>query len=108
MQGMQQDSETAPVPAPAGNSAELDELEHEVDLLSNRAAAVNSGLDRLQQQRSAAGYGLRGDMVAKQSSMKSNLSKAQDAIDRGDSARAKKYADMAQGDVEALEHFLGR
>jgi len=108
MQGMQQDSETAPPPAPANNSADLDEVEHEVDLLSNRAAAVNSGLDKLQQQQSAAGYGLRGDMVAKQSSMKNNLSKAQDAIDRGDSTRAKKYADLAQGDVEALEHFLGR
>jgi serine/threonine protein kinase len=110
MQGVQQDSETAPAPssAPANNSAGLDELEHEVDLLSNRAAAVNSGLDRLQQQQSAAGYGLRGDMVAKQSSMKNNLSKAQDAIDRGDSVRARKYADLAQGDVEALEHFLGR
>lgn len=90
------------------NADALDDLEHEIDQLSTRAAAVNSGLDHLQQAQSASGYGLRGDMVAKQSSMKNNLSKAQDAVDRGDLARAKKFAAMAQGDVEALEHFLGR
>jgi len=44
----------------------LAELEHQLDQLSSRAAAVNSSLDRLQQQQAAAGYGLRGDMVAKQ------------------------------------------
>jgi serine/threonine-protein kinase len=90
------------------NKAELDELEHDIDLLSNRAAAVNSSLDRLQQEQSASGYGLRGDMVAKQSSMKNNLAKAQDAIERGDVERAKKFSTMAQGDVEALERFLGK
>ena len=50
---------------------------------------------------------LRGDMVAKQSSMKNNLSKAQDAIDRGDSTRAKKYADLAQGDVRSTRTLSG-
>jgi hypothetical protein len=47
-------------------------------------------------------------MVAKQASLKNNLSKAQEAVEHGDAQRAKKYASMAQGDVEALEHFLGR
>ena len=108
MPGMPQDAETASAPLPGNGAADLDEVEHEVDLLSNRADAVNSGLDRLQQQQSSAGYGLRGDMVAKQASMKNNLSKAQDAIEHGDSARAKKYANLAQSEVEALEHFLGR
>ena len=82
-------------------------MERQIDQLSNRATAVNSSLDRLQQQQSNAGYGLRGDMVAKQASMKTNLSKAESAAERGDLARAKKYADMAASDVEALEHFLG-
>ena len=45
---------------PARNAAEMDELEKDVDQLSNRAAAVNSGLDHLQQQQAASGYGLRG------------------------------------------------
>jgi eukaryotic-like serine/threonine-protein kinase len=90
------------------DSAELDQLEQQVDQLSNRAAAVNSSLDRLQQEQSAAGYGLRGDIVARQASMKTNLSRAQDAVERGDSGRAKKYVKQAESDVQALEQFLGR
>jgi serine/threonine protein kinase len=90
------------------DSAELDQLEQQVDQLSNRAAAVNSSLDRLQQEQSASGYGLRGDIVSRQASMKTNLSRAQDAVERGDVERAKKYVKQAESDVEALEHFLGR
>jgi hypothetical protein len=91
----------------ANNSINKDELEHQIDQLSSRAAAVNSSLDRLQQQQSSAGYGLRGDMAAKQASMKTNLSKAESAMQSGDLPKAKKRADMAESDVEALEHFLG-
>ena len=92
----------------AGNSAaDFDELEKDVDQLSNRAAAVNSGLDRLQQEQAASGYGLRGDMVERQASMKSNLYKAEEAMQHHDAARAKKYADMAGKDLEVLERFLG-
>jgi eukaryotic-like serine/threonine-protein kinase len=93
--------------AAANPPLDRDEVEHEIDQLSSRAAAVNSSLDRLQQQQSAAGYGLRGDMAAKQASMKTNLSRAESAIQSGDLPRAKKYADMAASDTEALEHFLG-
>lgn len=100
------DSETAAATTAAG-TPDLNELETEVDQLSNRAAAVNSGLDHLQQQQSAAGFGLRGDMVAKQASMKGNLSKAEDAIQQRDAVRAKKYVDLTGRDVEALERFLG-
>jgi hypothetical protein len=91
-------------PAPAINR---DDVERQVDQLSNRAAAVNGSLERLQQQQSAAGYGLRGDMAARQASMNTNLSKAESAMERGDLATAKKRADMAESDAEALEHFLG-
>jgi serine/threonine protein kinase len=94
-------------PGAAADSASLDELETQVDQLSNRAAAINSSLDHLQQQQSAAGFGLRGDMVAKQASMKNNLSKAEDAMQRHDAARAKKYLNLTEHDVDALERFLG-
>jgi hypothetical protein len=85
----------------------LDAAERDVDQLSNRAVAINSSLDRLQQQQSAAGYGLRGDIASRQASMKNNLAKAQSAVQSGDVQRAKKYMDLAQSDVEALERFLG-
>lgn len=108
--------DTAPAPTggkaaasqPAPDTAELDAVEHEIDQLTSRAAAVNSSLDTLQRQQQAEGYGLRGDIAAKQVSMKINLSKAQNAIGQNDAARAKRYADMANADVEALERFLGR
>jgi eukaryotic-like serine/threonine-protein kinase len=84
-----------------------DDVERQVDQLSNRAAAVNGSLERLQQQQAAVGYGLRGDMAARQASMNTNLSKAESAMERGDLATAKKRVDMAESDAEALEHFLG-
>jgi hypothetical protein len=102
----QGDSGTA-APSAANDSVSLDELENEVDQLSNRAAAVNSGLDRLQQQQNAAGYGLRGDMVARQASMKGNLFKAEEAMQHRDAARTKKFADLTGRDLEVLERFLG-
>jgi eukaryotic-like serine/threonine-protein kinase len=95
-------------PGAASDTAQLDELEHDVDQLSNRAAAVNSGLDRLQQQQAASGYGLRGDMVERQASMKANLFKAEEAMQHRDATRAKKYVDLTGKDLEVLEHFLGR
>jgi len=107
----------SPAPAQTANQAaspdqmasaiDRDEVERQIDQVSNRAAAVNGSLDRLQQQQSAAGYGLRGDMAAKQASMNTNLSRAESAMQRGDVATAKKHAAMAEGDAEALEHFLG-
>ena len=94
-------------PEAANASAQLEELEQTVDQLSNRAAAVNTGLDRLQQEQSAAGYGLRGDMVERQASLKANLFKAEEAMQHHDAARAKKYSDLAGKDLEVLERFLG-
>jgi hypothetical protein len=69
---------------------------------------VNSSLDNLQAQQQAQGLGLRGDISSRQASMKMNLAKAQDAIEHNDAARAKRYAQMTDADVEALEKFLGR
>jgi eukaryotic-like serine/threonine-protein kinase len=94
-------------PSAANDSAQMDELEHDVDQLSNRAAAVNSALDRLQQQQSAAGYGLRGDIVERQASMKANMFKAEEAMQHRDQARTKKYVDLTGKDLETLEKFLG-
>jgi serine/threonine protein kinase len=71
------------------------------------AASINSSLDRLQQQQAASGYGLRGDMIEKQASLKSNLFKAEEALQHRDMARAKKYADLAEADAGVLERFLG-
>jgi cell division protein FtsB len=90
------------------NKEELDKLEHEIDQLTSRSAAVNASVTTLQRQQAASGYGLRGDMVAKQASMNLNLSKAQEAIVHNDAERARRYTEKATADIEALEKFLGR
>ena len=92
----------------ASAAKQLEELQDEIDHLAARAASVNSSVDRLKQQQEAAGFGLRGDIAEHQESMKINLSRAQDAAEHSDAAKAKKYYDRTTADLEALEKFLGR
>jgi len=40
--------------------------------------------------------------------MNLNISRAHDALGKGDAARAQRYRDAAEADIEALEKFLGR
>jgi predicted nucleic acid-binding Zn-ribbon protein len=101
-------ADTPAAQASTTNTAELDQLEQEIDGLAARATAVNNSLDHLQQEQARQGLGLRGDMAARQQSMKSNLAKAQDALEKGDAARARRFSDQAQKDIDALEQFLGR
>ncbi len=90
------------------NSAQLDELENQVDQLSSRALAVDASLETLRQRQRAAGYDLRTDIAAKQESMKLNLAKARQALERGDVTRGKRYADLTESYVGQLEKFIGR
>jgi hypothetical protein len=92
----------------AEDLTELDQLEQDIDQLAARAGAVNNSLDRLQREQARQGSGLRGDMAARQENMKMNLSRAQEAIDKGDAPRARRFRALTESDVEALERFLGR
>jgi serine/threonine protein kinase len=94
--------------AAKAKAEELDRVEQEIDQLTGRSGAVNSSLETLQRQQAASGYGMRGDIASKWSSMKLNLAKAQDAIGHNDVERAKRYAALAASDIEALERFLRR
>jgi len=89
-------------------TADLDQLEHEIDELSTRVAAVNSSLSRLQQGQARQGLGLRGDIAARWESLRLNLSKADEAIGQRNAARALRYKGLTEGDAEVLERFLGR
>ena len=83
-------------------------METESDQLDSRAATVESSLDTLEQQMHHDGMGLRGDMVAARSNMRTDIAKAKQAMDAGDTERARRYLDMAHREVEKLEAFLGR
>jgi hypothetical protein len=90
------------------NSAELEALERQIDNLTSRAFAVDSNLETLRAQQRAAGYDLRGDVVANWGSMKLNLTRAQQALAAGNLAQGKKYADLTENYLGQLERFLGR
>jgi serine/threonine-protein kinase len=87
---------------------ELDQLEADIDRLSARVSAANGNLDRMQQQQARQGWSMRGDIAARQQRMNASMSKAQDALEKGDAPRARRFRDSAAGEVEALERFLGR
>jgi hypothetical protein len=83
------------------------QLEHELDGASSRAAAVNASLTTLQNAQNNAGYGLRGDMVAAQQRMQTNLNRAHSALQAQDFVAAQKYLGQADRDISKLEEFLG-
>ncbi len=93
---------------PTEPAVDFDELERELDQLVARAAAVNRSLDTLQQQQARQGLGLRGDIAARQQTMNTNLTRAQEALNQRNQARYQRFRAMADADVEALERFLGR
>jgi len=98
-----QDSQTQ-----SANSAQLEALEQQADQLSSQASSVNDSLDNLRRQQNAQGLSLRGDIASAQELMKTHMAKAQAALQSGDAANAKKYLDLAEGDVARLDKFLGR
>ena len=87
---------------------QLDAMETEADQLDSRAESVESSLDALEQQMHRDGMGLRGDMVAARANMRTDLTKAKQAMDSNDTERARHYLDLAHHEVEKLEAFLGR
>jgi serine/threonine protein kinase len=94
--------------AKADAAAQADEVEKLYDDIDGRSTAVSASLDNLQKQQAASGYGLRGDIVAAQQRMKTDISKAQAAMQKQDTKSAKKYLDMAEAELSTLEKFLGK
>jgi serine/threonine protein kinase len=93
--------------AKAEEAAQAEENEHRYDDIDSRSAAVSQSLDNMQRQQAAAGYGLRGDIVSAQQRMKTDLSKAQSAMQKQDTKNAKKYLDMAEAELQTIEKFVG-
>jgi serine/threonine protein kinase len=88
-------------------SAEAEEVEQQYDQINSRSTAVSQSLDTLKREQAKQGYGLRGDIVAAEQRMQSNLSKAQYFMQKQDTKNAKKYLDMAEGELQTIEKFLG-
>lgn len=92
----------------ARKDAELKEAEHQFDQLTSRAAAISDGLDTLRRAQASQGYGLRGDIATAEQLMKTDLGRAQDALQQQDGAKAKEYLDKAEVQASIIERFQGR
>jgi serine/threonine protein kinase len=98
----------AAVPPSSGPSAdEVQRLTDDGEKLGVRADTVNEGLNALKQQQASSGYGLRADMVSAQQRMTLFLNKANNSLQKGDTANAQKYFDQADAEISKLEKFLG-
>ncbi len=100
-----------PGPTPEEIAAQkrlMQELETEVDHLESRAAAVDSSVGALEGQMQQSGFGLRGDVVEARSNMRTDMARAKQALDAGDTDRARQMLDRAQHEISKLEDFLGR
>ena len=95
------------LPTLPADADQLEELEKQADQLSSQATSVNESLDSLRRQQSAQGLSLRGDIASAQELMKTHLAKAQTALQNRDAVNAKKYLDLAEGDVTRIDKFLG-
>jgi eukaryotic-like serine/threonine-protein kinase len=107
----QQPPPSAPAAVPPANpgpsAEEVQRITDDGEKLGVRADTVNEGLNALKQQQANSGYGLRADMVAAQQRMSLLLSKANNALQKGDTANAQKYFDQADTEISKLEKFLG-
>jgi eukaryotic-like serine/threonine-protein kinase len=93
--------------ARAEEAAQAEEVEHRYDDIDSRSSTVSQSLDNLKRQQAASGYGLRGDIVSAEQRMKTDISKAQFAMQKQDTKNAKKYLDMAEAELQTIEKFLG-
>ena len=87
--------------------AALAEAEHQMDQLNGRAASVKASLATLKNSMSQQGLGLRGDMVAAEARLDTDMQKAQQALDAQNPDRAQQYIKQADAEVEKLEKFMG-
>jgi hypothetical protein len=106
--GAQSSTDTVPSKdAQAEEAALAQEVEQKLDDVDSRSSAASQSLDNLKRQQAASGYGLRGDIVSAEQRMKTDLGKAQAAMQNKDTKNAKKYLDMAEAELQTIEKFLG-
>jgi serine/threonine protein kinase len=100
-----------PAPAAASdnaNSAELEKLQEQLNLLGIRAGTCKTGVDNLRRVQASSGLGLRADIAESAQRMDYYLNATGSALQRKDAAAGKKNLDSAEREVSKIEAFLGR
>ena len=91
-------------PPPAADSAELDKVRDDYDMLQVRATTIlNHSLWRSQADR---GMSIRSDAANARSLMETYLGNAVNAMNAGNAASAKSYMEKAERQIEILEKIL--
>ncbi len=102
------DGGTTGTSAAGPSPAEVRELKDRLMNLESRADAARSGIQSIRSQQQAQGLDIRGDILAAQNRMNSNLHEAQVALSVHDLQAATAYMDRADQATSQLEKFLGR
>jgi serine/threonine-protein kinase len=100
-----------PAPAAASdnaNSAKLEKLQEQLNLLGIRAGTCKTGVDNLRRAQASSGLGLRADIAESAQRMDYYLNATGSALQRKDAAAGKKNLDSAEREVSKIESFLGR
>ena len=103
---------TGAISIPPANTAEITaeirDLERQLTDLSSRAAALSGIIDaRRKDLLENMGAGLRSDLTAAENRMKSNIGRAEQALQSRDAEGIRYYIDLAKTDVEELERTFG-
>ena len=95
--------------APAGPSPqEVRNARDRYSELVARADAAKGGVQTIRSQQQAQGLDLRGDILAAENRMYSDMKEADQALSRNDPATANQYMDRADRELTTLETFLGQ
>lgn len=98
---------SAPPPVPGPSAQQLNDASEALMKMQSRAEAVYQSLGDLERQQHAAGYGLRGDMVAARSRLVSYLQMIQRQIESRDLTGIQHNFESAEAELGKLEKFLG-
>jgi len=104
----QQAAQTSAQATQEPSQEELDQLQERMVRLTARASAVDSSLNQLRSQQESQGLGLRNDMAAADSRMRSYMQAANRDLQSSRAAAAGKNMDKAEPEIDTLEKFLGK
>jgi eukaryotic-like serine/threonine-protein kinase len=95
-------------PTVSPDQGALREARNMLMMLGTRATSVKGTIERMRQEQSRMGLGLRGDIATSLRQMEFHLDEAEAAIRSGDVASAKSSLNSAEKQLEKLETFTGR
>jgi eukaryotic-like serine/threonine-protein kinase len=95
--------------APTGPSqAELQQAREHLAMIGVRASGVRTSMQSLQRTQAASGMNMRGDIQDAANLMTTYLNGADAALNAGDVAQSRSFADKAERQLEKLEKFFNR